>query len=351
MMISIKRKRVLKEVMQVDERQQKLLKSIVESYIKTVKPIGSKSLCKKFKCSSATIRNEMAVLENLGFIEKNHISSGRIPSEAGYKYYVENLMKPKELTGEDVLKLQTIFKNNELALSDSINKTVEIISELTNYTSIILGKSSSENTLSQVNIIPIADNKIVALVCTDKGIVENKQYILKNDAEIKEMVKTSEIINKMLVGTPINEVSKRLEFEIKPIISRQIKQYETVYNIFADAFNEFVHKQENVYFGGKTKIFNEPEYNNALEIKRLASKFEDQNFIKRIEEEDDASGDIKVYIGEENDFDPNVTIIKSKYKRNGEEGTIAIVGPKRMEYDRVVGLLEYLQKELNEEDE
>jgi len=337
--------------MEVDERQQKLLKSIVESYIKTVKPIGSKSLCKKFKCSSATIRNEMAVLENLGFIEKNHISSGRIPSEAGYKYYVENLMKPKELTGEDVLKLQTIFKNNELALSDSINKTVEIISELTNYTSIILGKSSSENTLSQVNIIPIADNKIVALVCTDKGIVENKQYILKNDAEIKEIVKTSEIINKMLVGTPINEVSKRLEFEIKPIISRQIKQYETVYNIFADAFNEFVHKQENVYFGGKTKIFNEPEYNNALEIKRLASKFEDQNFIKRIEEEDDASGDIKVYIGEENDFDPNVTIIKSKYKRNGEEGTIAIVGPKRMEYDRVVGLLEYLQKELNEEEE
>ena len=335
----------------MDERQQKLLKSIVESYIKTVKPIGSKSLCKKFKCSSATIRNEMAILENLGFIEKNHISSGRIPSEAGYKYYVENLMKPKELTGEDVLKLQTIFKNNELALSDSINKTVEIISELTNYTSIILGKSSSENTLSQVNIIPIADNKIVALVCTDKGIVENKQYILKNDAEIKEMVKTSEIINKMLVGTPINEVSKRLEFEIKPIISRQIKQYETVYNIFADAFNEFVHKQENVYFGGKTKIFNEPEYNNALEIKRLASKFEDQNFIKRIEEEDDASGDIKVYIGEENDFDPNVTIIKSKYKRNGEEGTIAIVGPKRMEYDRVVGLLEYLQKELNEEEE
>ena len=341
---------MLKRGDKVDERQQKLLKAIVESYIKTVKPIGSKSLCKKFNCSSATIRNEMAVLENLGFIEKNHISSGRIPSEAGYKYYVEHLMKPKELTGEDVLKLQTIFRNNELELSDSINKTVEIISELTNYTSIILGKSSNENTLSQVNIIPIADNKIVALVCTDKGIVENKQYILKNEAEIKEIVKTSEIINKMLVGTPINEVSKRLEFEIKPIISRQIKQYETVYNIFADAFNEFLHKQENVYFGGKTKIFNEPEYNDALEIKRLASKFEDQNFIKRIENDDDTSEEIKVYIGEENDFDPNVTIIKSKYKRNGEEGTIAIVGPKRMEYDRVVGLLEYLQKELNEEE-
>lgn len=334
----------------MDERQNELLKAIVESYIKTVKPIGSKSLCKKFNCSSATIRNEMAVLENLGFIEKNHISSGRIPSEAGYKYYVEHLMKPKELTGEDVLKLQTIFRNNELELSDSINKTVEIISELTHYTSIILGKSSKENTLSQVNIIPIANNKIVAIVCTDKGIVKNKQFLLKNEAEIKEIVKTSEIINRMLVGTPINEVGERLEFEIKPIISRQIKQYETVYNIFADAFNEFLNKRENVYFGGKTKIFNEPEYNDALEIKRLASKFEDKDFIKRIEEDDVESGDIKVYIGEENAFDPNVTIIKSKYKRNGEEGTIAIVGPKRMEYDRVVGLLEYLQKELNEEE-
>lgn len=334
----------------MDERQKELLKAIVESYIQTVKPIGSKSLCKKFNCSSATIRNEMVVLENLGYIEKNHISSGRIPSEAGYKYYVENLMKPKELTGEDVLKLQTIFKNNELELSDTINKTVEIISELTNYTSIILGKSSNENTLKQVSIIPISSNKIVALVCTDKGIVENKQFLLDNESEINEIVKTSEIINKMLVGTPINEVSKRLEFEIKPIISRQIKQYEAVYNIFADAFHDFLNKSQNVYFGGKTKIFDEPEYNDASEIKRLASKFEDKNFIKKIEE-DSSDGDIKIYIGEENEFDPNVTIIKSKYRLNGEEGTIAIVGPKRMEYDRVVGLLSYLQKTLNEVDE
>lgn len=333
----------------MDARQNAILKAIVESYIKTVKPIGSKSLCKKFNCSSATIRNEMAVLENLGFIEKNHISSGRIPSEAGYKYYVENLMQPKELTGEDVLKLQRIFENTSLELSDTINKTVEIISELTNYTSIILGKSSKENTLKQVSIIPLDGNKIVALVCTDKGIIENKQFILNNASDINEIVKTSEIINKMLVGTPINEVAKRLEFEIKPIISRQIKQYETVYNIFADAFNDFLNKSQNIYFGGKTKIFNNPEYDNALEIKKLAAKFENKEIIKKMEE-DSLDNDIKIYIGEDNDFDPNVTVIKSKYKLNGEEGTIAIVGPKRMEYDRVVGLLEYLKDTLNEDD-
>ena len=95
----------------MDNRQKELLKEIVESYIKNVKPVGSQTLCKKFKLSSATIRNEMAALEKLGFVEKNHVSSGRIPSEAGYRYYVDNLMKPKELNGEEMLKLQTIFHN------------------------------------------------------------------------------------------------------------------------------------------------------------------------------------------------------------------------------------------------
>lgn len=336
----------------MDKRQEEILKAIVEAYIKTAKPIGSKSLCKKFKCSSATIRNVMGELESMGMLEKNHISSGRVPSEDGYKYYVSNLMQPKELTGEDVLKLQTIFQNKELQLNDSINKTVEIISELTNYTSIILGKSSKENALQKVEIIPLGDsNKIIAMVCTDKGIIKNKQFFIEKPEEVLEIVKTSEMINKLLVGTPIDEVSKRLEFEIKPIISKQLKQYETVYNIFADAFSDFLNKSQNVYFGGKTKIFDEPEYNDASSIKKLASKFENQDLIRKIEESDATSDEIKIYIGEENEFDPNVTIIKSKYKLNGEEGTIAIIGPKRMEYDRVVGLLSYLQKSLNNEEE
>ena len=329
----------------LETRQKELLKEIVENYIKTVKPVGSNSLCKKFKCSSATIRNEMAALEALGYIEKNHISSGRIPSEKGYKYYVENLMKPKELTGEDVLKLQTIFNNNSLQLSDAITKCMEIISDLTNYTSVVLGKSSNDNLLKQASIIPLDNMKVVALVCTDKGIVESKQFFLPPNTEIHEVVKTGEIINKMLIGTPINEISERLEYEIKPIISKQVNQYETVYNIFYDAFKDFVNSS-NIHVSGKAKIFEQPEYNNASDIKRLVTKFEDENIIKKIEEKKDADR-INIYIGDESEFDENVTIIKSKYNINGEEGTIAIIGPKRMEYDRVVGLLNYINKEIN----
>ena len=327
----------------MEERQKLLLKEIVEYYIKTARPVGSKALCEKLNCSSATIRNEMATLESLGYIEKNHISSGRIPSEKGYKYYVDNLMKPKELSGEDILNLQTIFSNKDLELSDAINKCMDMISDLTNYTSIVLGKNSKENLLQQVSIIPLGNNKVVALVCTDKGIVESKQFNVDVTIDIAEVVKVSEIINKMLFGTPIDEVNERLEFEIKPIISKQIDQYEKVYGIFYDAFNDFVKNSANVHISGKSKIFNQPEYQDAKDIKKLVNKFDDESLIKKIDDTSD-SKDIKIYIGDENEFDDDVTIIKSKYHVKGEEGTIAIVGPKRMEYDRVVGLLDYINK-------
>ena len=332
----------------MDTRQRELLKVIVESYIKNVKPVGSQALCKKFKLSSATIRNEMAALERLGYLEKNHISSGRIPSEKGYRFYVEELMKPKELNGEEMLKLQTIVHNSQLQVSDAIAKCMEIIADITNYTSVVLGKNSSDNTLQQVNIVPLDNNQIIALVCTNKGIVENKKFKINENIFMEELVKTCEIINKMLVGTPIDQVSERLEFDIKPIISKTIKQYEAVYEIFYDAFNDFTKNSANVFFSGKTNILKQPEYDNIEEIKRIVNKFEDESLVRKIECKSEG---INVYIGEESEFDPNVTIIKSKYNINGEEGTIAIVGPKRMEYDRVIGLLEYINEEFKSKDE
>lgn len=325
----------------MDERKNNLLKVIVETYIKTVKPVGSKALCDLFGCSSATIRNEMAILEEMGYLEKNHISSGRVPSEAGYRYYVKNLMEPEKLTGSEMLQLQKIFANTDILLSDAINKCMDIISDITNYTSVVLGKSGVDNNLLQINIIDLGNNQVVAVVCTDKGNVENKTFNLPDTINVKEVIKTSEIINKMLVGTPINDVGKRLELEVKPVIKNQIRQYETVYNIFYDAFNDFVNNNSNIHVTGKTKIFEQPEYNDINELKRLANKLEDNSLITKVEEVSDEDN-IKVYIGDENEFDSNCTIIRKKYHVNGEEGTIAVIGPKRMDYQRIVGLLEYI---------
>jgi heat-inducible transcriptional repressor len=326
----------------ITKRQSELLKLIVEEYIKTVKPVSSKALCDSLDCSSATIRSEMSALEELGLLEKTHTSSGRIPSEKGYRYYVDNIMKPKELTGDDVLKLQTIFHNKSLVLNDAILKSMEIVAELTNYTSVVLGNSSKENCVNKVEVVPLNDHNLIAIIVTDAGHVEHKNLFLDEAVSVLEIKQTVDIINKLIVGTPIDEVSSKLEFEIKPVISKYIKQHEVLYNAFYNAFSDFTNEPHFKMTGTKN-ILMQPEFDNTEKLRDIISKFDNQEMIETIKAD---NTDIKIYIGSENEFDKDVTIIKTKYIINGEEGTIAIIGPKRMEYDRVITLLDYIKKNI-----
>ena len=326
----------------LSERRKELLRLIVEEYIKTANPVGSSLLCDKLKCSSATIRNEMASLEDMGYLEKTHTSSGRVPSEKGYRYYVDNLMEPKKMTGEEVLKLQTIFDNKGLVLSDVITRSMEIISEITNCTSLVLGASSAENKLKEVEAIPFSDSKVIAIVITDKGHVEHKELNVDGNVSPKEVKKVVELINKLLVGTPLDEVSAKLEFEIKPIIGNYVKSHEALYQAFYNAFNEFSYKS-HMHMAGRTKLLDYREFDSVAKVKEILNKFDDENMVKKIEAD---CNDINVYIGHENNFDDDVSVIKTKYDINGDEGTIAIVGPKRMDYEKVVSLLNYIKQNI-----
>ena len=275
----------------LNDRQKDILKLIVLQYVKTARPVGSKSICQKLKCSSATIRNDMARLEELGFLEKTHISSGRI------------------------------------------------ISDITNYTSVVLGKASHENLLEKVEIIPVGEKCIVAIVVTNKGHVESKQISLPTAIDNAELVKATELVNKMLVGTPINKVGEKLEYEIKPIIGSYIKNYEVLYNAFYEAFRDFA-ENKNVRFSGKANMLKQPEFTTVDDVKKIISKFESEEVVSKIEETDD---EVKIYIGKDNELDDDLTVIKTKYDTGSEEGTIAIIGPKRMEYDRVITMLNYVK--------
>jgi len=326
----------------ITERQISLLKIIVEEYIKTARPVGSKAICAKLKCSSATVRNEMSNLEELGYLEKTHTSSGRVPSDNGYRYYVDHIMVPKELNGDEMLKLQTIFKNNSLMLNDVVLRSMEIISELTNYTAIVLGSSSKENLLSRMEVVPLANNKFLAIVITDKGHVEHRNMELNENISLDEIKKTVELINRLIVGTPIDEICTKLEFEIKPIIGTYIKQHDAIYNAFYNALNDFK-EEASVKVSGASNILMQPEFSNADKIREIVSKFEDKSLVSSIKEEE--SG-INIYIGSENTLDDDVAIIKTKYSVNGEEGTIALIGPKRMEYSRATALLNYIKKNI-----
>ena len=331
----------------ITNRQKDILKFIVEEYVKTVKPVSSNAICKKLNCSSATIRNEMVILEELGYLEKNHYASGRQPSELGYRYYVENLMTPKDLTGEDMLKLQTIFHNNSLMLSDAIEKSLELVAEITNYTSVVLGKTSDENKLKKVEVISLDQYKVLTMLITDKGYVEYKNLYLP-DTDIEEVIKTVNLINKMIVGTPISEINEKLEYNVKPVIAKYVKQHEMLYNAFYDAFSSFTNKSSDIHFAGKNNFLKQPEFNNIEKVKELLAKFDDVETISEMEEQKNG---INVYIGKETELSDDVSVIKTKYSYNGEEGTIAIIGPKRMEYQRVVNLLNYIKENIEKKEQ
>lgn len=326
----------------ITERQKQLLKLIVENYIKTARPVSSKALCEIMNCSSATVRNEMVILENCGLISKTHTSSGRVPSDSGYRYYVDNIMEAKELTGEDMLKLQTIFRNNSLVLSDAIAKSMEIVSELTNYTAVVLGNASSDNRIVKIEVIPTNPHNMTAIIITDKGHVENRNVTIEETVSMAEIKQTVDIINRLIVGTPLSEVSKALEFEVKPIIGKYVKQHEALYNAFYNAFTDFT-THPDIKVSGKTKLLDLPEFEDITKIRNLINKFEDKELIKNIAASEDG---INVYIGRETGVNEDVSVIKAYYTEGGVEGTIALIGPKRMEYDRAEALLNYIKENI-----
>ena len=326
------------------KRQNEILKLIVMNYIKSAHPVPSSLICEKLKCSSATIRNEMMTLEELGYLEKTHTSSGRVPSEKGYRYYVDNLMELKELNSEDVYKLQTIFDNQQLVLSDVIEKSLEIVSDMTSYTSIILDEKSHDNKLKEISVVPINNTEMIVLVVTDKGYVEHKELRI-NDINLEEIKKTVKMINDLVVGTPIDEVSSKLEFEIKPKFADYVMQHEIIYNALYDIFQDMSNKKGNVNVVGKNNLFKHKEFNDVDKIQDMFLKLDDKDTLLKIEEKND-NNDINIYIGHESNLDDDVTVIKTNYKTDKDNGTIAIIGPKRMEYGRVVNLLEYIKKQI-----
>ena len=325
------------------ERQKEILKVIVQEYIKLAKPVGSNLICDALNCSSATIRSEMANLEELGLLEKTHTSSGRIPSEQGYRYYVDNLMELKKMSAEDMLKLQIIFRNNQLQFSDCVSESLKLISEMTNYTSIKLGTASHANTLKEISIVPLNNDNLIVIVVTNMGYVEHKNITLPN-IDLADVKKTVGLINNLIVGTPIDEISQKLEYEIKPIIANYVEEHEKLYNAFYNVFNNFTNRNVNVV--GKKNILKHKEFDNIEKLSKILDKLEDDNMINLVDNIKGNNNDINIYIGKENNLDDDMTVIETNYKTPQEEGKLVVIGPKRMEYDRVVSLLEFIKENI-----
>lgn len=323
-------------------RRDKILKLIVEDFIKNAQPIGSKTLIETYNLdfSSATIRSEMNNLEKDGYIEKTHTSSGRVPSSKGYRYYVEKL-REKSVDEQFKNRMQLVLDQKVKSVDGIIKESCEILSEMTNLASIVLGPNSKEEKLISLQIVPLSSSSATCVFITDRGYVENKTFAINSETKISDIENCIKLLNDRLKGTSISQLVEKMQL-IKPLLSDFIIDHDVIYRTMLEAFVGFAKDRLSAY--GKNDLYSQPEFaNDANKLKMLIEMFDNPTMFRKFESEND----ICIHIGGENDENNDVSIITAKLDLpNDNKGNIAIVGPKRMDYDKVVSNIEYLVNEL-----
>lgn len=328
------------------DRQLTILQVIIDDFIESAKPIGSRALSKNdnLPYSAATIRNEMADLEELGFLEKTHTSSGRVPSEKGYRYYVDHLI------GSDISQyglgiMERLTGNGIFEFEQVVQTTAEVLSKLTNYTSIILGPEMLEATVKQVQVLALSDQVAVAILVTNTGHVEHRSFTLPKGVSPSDLEKLVNILNQQLQGIPLIKLPEVIQNEVASMIKKYVDNAASSLSWIRAVFAQ--EQAVKLYFGGKANILMQPEFNDIDRIRSFYSLMEQEDEIVNLLKKTNQG--IKVSIGHENEVDAikDLSLITASYHiGGGQMGTIALIGPTRMEYRKVLSLMQGISKEM-----
>lgn len=334
--------------MAIDERKIKILEAIINDYIITGEPVGSRTIAKKYDLGvgSATIRNEMADLEEMGFLEQPHASAGRIPSNKGYRLYVDKLMNTEILTKEEELKIKEYILNSAMYEVDKIVKDAcYLLSELTNLTTIVRGPSVRSSNIKSIQIFSIDSHNMVSVIVADNGVIKNHRIRLNKMPEYETIEMINRILNKRLKNLSIEDIN----LEVINNIKNELEGYDELFNAILPALYETLKEGNNgeVFVQGANNIFNYPEYNNIEKAKEILSLINDKdNLIDLIE----PSSGLTIRIGEENNFPEakDCSVISAEYSFDGKPiGSIGLIGPKRINYSKVIAIMNEVMKELN----
>ncbi|GIP51663.1 MULTISPECIES: heat-inducible transcriptional repressor HrcA [Paenibacillus] len=332
------------------ERQRMILTAIVDDYIRSAEPVGSRSISKRGDVgySPATIRNEMADLEELGFLEQPHTSAGRIPSHKGYRYYVDHLAPLNLLEPNEFKMMKTFFAEKLNAIEQVVQHAGTILSHMTNYTSILLGPEVFHTSLRHFQLLPLGENTAVAIIVTSTGQVENKTVSIPSGVSVSDMEKVVNLLNRKLTGVPIYKLKTALYNEIGQEMQRHVEHFEELMNVLDEALDGGQDGQR-LFLSGTTNMLNQPEFRDIDKVKSILDLFEETPTLMKMMISASTGTGIQVRIGTENDHQAfaNCSLITATYAIEGEAvGTIGILGPTRMEYARVIGILDILSKDL-----
>ncbi|MGN9134087.1 heat-inducible transcriptional repressor HrcA [Clostridium sp. HCP1S3_B4] len=335
--------------MAIDKRKIKILEAIINDYINTGEPVGSRTIAKKYDLGvgPATIRNEMSDLEEMGLLEQPHTSAGRIPSSKGYRLYVDNLMKQSKLSDDEELQIKKYVIDCAMLEVDKIVKQASsLLSELTNLTCIVQTPSMRKSCIKSVQLIRVDDHNLVSVIITSSGVIKNHRIKINSMPNEKDLFIINQVLNKRLADLTIEEIN----LEVINNMKSDLSGYDDIFNAIVPALYETLRSEDTseIFMEGTTNIFNYPEYNDIDNAKEILNLLYNKDYVLKLLA---PNGDISIKIGDENYLPEakNCSIISAEYSMgNGPIGTIGLIGPRRINYSKVIAIMAQVMKELND---
>ena len=336
--------------MELNKRKLQILQAIIDDYIVSAEPVGSRTIAKKYDMgiSSATIRNEMADLEEMGYLEQPHTSAGRVPSDKGYRLYVDRLMKIKKLSITEAKYIKDLYAKKTNQLEQVIIQTSKILSSLTNYTAVVLGPKMDRVLIKHIQLVPIDKRCALLVLITNNGITKDAVISIPEGIDEDYLYRISNMLNHLFKDKSIEDI--KLEPLLK--IQKDMLQNREFFNSIIDALTTSIDVGDasEVYLGGAANIFNYPEYHDIIKAKEFFDLLEQKEFLYKLLVRSEKSG-VSVTIGQENQYKElqEYSIVTATYSAGGRTlGTLSIIGPTRMEYSKAISVMDFIGKTLSD---
>ncbi|MCK9216349.1 MAG: heat-inducible transcriptional repressor HrcA [Firmicutes bacterium] len=336
-------------MMSLNSRKRLILQAIIEDYINTAEPVGSRTISKKYltSVSSATIRNEMADLEEMGYIEQPYTSAGRIPSDKGYRLYVDSIMNQNILNAKKIEYIKKEFMETLGEIDDLIKHASKLLSNMTKYASIAMAPQYGKTRLKHIQLIGIDNFNVLSVIVTDVGIVKNSVIRMEESLDIRTLDKISNMLNDKLTGLSLDKLN---DLDISNLTSEVNGYNELLIKVLPELFQALKYSDKiEVYHEGAANLLDLPEYSDIQKAREFLNVLDEHDLLFEVLE--DKSEDLSVTIGKENKITQlkNCSLITATYSFNGKViGSIGVVGPTRMEYSRVISLVDCLTENLND---
>ena len=332
----------------LNDRKKKILQLIIEDYISTAEPVGSRTIARKYDLgiSPATIRNEMSDLELLGYLEQPHTSAGRIPSAQAYRFYVDSLIEPGSLTDNDMALINGWYKERRRSIDDIFQSTAKILSRMTQNVSMVLANKDTSAVFRYIKFLPLDNTHAILCIVTDDGNIDNCVVEIPLGMRPEEMDYLAGRISRVLEGKELSEISD----ELLSALHMDVSEDKVLFTSFLQAIKRMNRKQneQRVFLGGTKQLLNQPEFRDVERVKSLLGILEEEKVVRDLLVAGEDSG-LKITIGTENKFTgiQDCSMVQATYRLNGKiVGTMAVLGPTRMEYGKVITVMDYFHKYL-----